>query len=263
MKFLTYRMFQSSRRHRQDSQTDANFTMTLQLSVNLTLVKASAPMLSRIPLPGTMPMMTFCQRRLRIVPMIRQKIAVVNRDDLEEDDVAEVARTMEIDPAKLKDHRRLIGQIPKVQQIERKGQRRRKTSDQQGRQHRTDHPEVNARHEVNARRETIAREIVRPIETNEASGGQTVPADRKLLQIFATSLNPLKTSDAVRQTPGTIKMSLSQTKRLPKALIPSQNQEPRRAMVGLVARVVAAVVEGRGQKVAVSEQQRTSRREFV
>jgi len=41
----------------------------------------------------------------------------------------------------------------------------------------------------------------------------------------------------------------------PKALIPRQIQQLRRAKVGFVARAVADVVEGLGQKVAVSERQ--------
>jgi len=51
--------------------------------------------------------------------------------------------------------------------------------------------------------------------------------------------------------------------RHPKAQIRRQIQQLRRAKAGHVARAVADVVQGLGQKVALSDRQRTAGRNFV
>lgn len=82
-----------------------------------------------------------------------------------------------------------------------------------------------------------------------------IPTDRRLLLRVATFQTLPKTSVAKCRTRTITTRSFYRTMQRPKALIPRQIQQLRRAKVGFVARAVADVVEGLGQKVAVSERQ--------
>ena len=210
------------------------------------------------PIPAKMPLMNCFQRRRPAHPTTLPKIAVANRDALGGADVAVGTGTMDLGQRTRRDPL-----SPTSQQTRLKGQRPQDTLNHQGRQNPTGLWAVIVRHETLVHRETIVRETIHRIETNVAIDGRTTPTDRRLRLRLAHFQSLPKAFEATSRTLTIILMSYFRTMWQRKALMVLQVQQHPMAKDDLAGRAVVDVVAGLDQKVAVSERQRTARRNLV